>query len=76
MATSAGSRAVTVALNVPAMLEEARGVETAIGRKLPGLLAHESMAAVLTALGGNMPLLRVREMLRFYGDVRQGPLSL
>jgi hypothetical protein len=30
-------------------------------------MAHECVDAMLRVLGGNMPLLRVREMLRFCG---------
>ena len=38
-----------------------------MGRHLGSLVAHESVDAMLRVLGGNMPLLRVREMLRFRG---------
>ena len=45
---------------------QARGLDIAMGRHLGGLVAHESVDAMLRVLGGNMPLLRVREMLRFH----------
>ena len=46
-------------------ITQAACMDQAMAAKLPALMAHESLDTLLASLGGNMSLLRMREVLRF-----------